>query len=324
MENKSHALAAGIFVLVVSALLAGLGFWLMRDTGTYRTYELVTRDTVTGLQQQAQVRYKGVSVGKVTRIGFDPTVAGQILMRIQVQEGTPVSDRTFASLNYQGVTGLAFIQLDDGKAPQPAPPQGPSGIARLPMQTSQLGRLAESAPAILADVKQVTSRLNEMLDEAHEQQVFATINNIGQAAANIARLTARVEKTLAERLDPALASIPPVMQGAGATLQSLQGATREISGTAREIGNTARRLNEPDGPLDRLAEGTEALGHAVDQFSTATLPRVNRVADDASRVVRQLGRTATNINDNPQSLLFGNGKARPGPGEDGYAPGEAP
>ena len=30
MENKSHAMAAGIFVLVVAALLAGLAVWLTR------------------------------------------------------------------------------------------------------------------------------------------------------------------------------------------------------------------------------------------------------------------------------------------------------
>ena len=31
MENKAHAMAAGAFVLVVSALLALLAVWLLRD-----------------------------------------------------------------------------------------------------------------------------------------------------------------------------------------------------------------------------------------------------------------------------------------------------
>jgi phospholipid/cholesterol/gamma-HCH transport system substrate-binding protein len=38
MENKSHAMAAGIFVLVVAALLAGLAIWLTRDTRQYNEY----------------------------------------------------------------------------------------------------------------------------------------------------------------------------------------------------------------------------------------------------------------------------------------------
>jgi len=58
---------------------------------------------------------------------------------------------------------------------------------------------------------------------------------------------------------------------------------------------------------------------AVDSFNNATLPRVNRVADDTSRAVRRLGRAADGISDNPQSLLFGNGGVVAGPGEPGFS-----
>lgn len=74
--------------------------------------------------------------------------------------------------------------------------------------------------------------------------------------------------------------------------------------------------------MDRLAEGTQALSHAADSFNSATLPRINRVTEETSRAVRQLGRTANTINDNPQSLIFGSGAVAPGPGEPGFtAPG---
>ncbi len=53
MENKAHALAAGIFVVVVTALLLVLAAWLTRDTGARDIYEISTRETVTGLQEQA-------------------------------------------------------------------------------------------------------------------------------------------------------------------------------------------------------------------------------------------------------------------------------
>ena len=68
MENKSHALAAGAFVLAVAALLIGLAVWLMRDVTNTTAYEMVTDDAVSGLQPQAVVRFKGVAVGKVTSI----------------------------------------------------------------------------------------------------------------------------------------------------------------------------------------------------------------------------------------------------------------
>ena len=72
MENKAHALAAGLFVLALSALLGVLAYWLTRDVGIRLAYEITTREAVSGLQPQAPVRYRGVNVGKVTSIGFDP------------------------------------------------------------------------------------------------------------------------------------------------------------------------------------------------------------------------------------------------------------
>ncbi|MDP3335190.1 MAG: MlaD family protein, partial [Rhodoferax sp.] len=113
MENKSHALAAGLFVVFVSALLVALAVWLTRDTRQLRSYELAGQVNLSGLQPQANVRYQGVPVGKVTGIRLDPQTRGQVLVRIAVDELAPISATTFATLAYQGVTGLAFIQLDD-------------------------------------------------------------------------------------------------------------------------------------------------------------------------------------------------------------------
>ena len=76
--------------------------------------------------------------------------------------------------------------------------------------------------------------------------------------------------------------------------------------------------------MDRLAQGTGALAHAADGFGSTTLPRINRVGEDASRAMRQLSRTVVGINDNPQSLLLGNGAGLPGPGEPGFVAPAAP
>ena len=42
MENKSHALAAGAFVLAMLALLIGLAVWLTRDNRVLRLYSSMT------------------------------------------------------------------------------------------------------------------------------------------------------------------------------------------------------------------------------------------------------------------------------------------
>ena len=71
MENKSHAFAAGAFVLVLLALMTALAVWLTRDTTEQRVFEISSPEGVTGLQPQAAVRYKGVLVGRVTDIALD-------------------------------------------------------------------------------------------------------------------------------------------------------------------------------------------------------------------------------------------------------------
>jgi phospholipid/cholesterol/gamma-HCH transport system substrate-binding protein len=317
MENKAHALAAGIFVVVVTAMLVALASWLTRDAGERDIYEISTRETVSGLQPQAAVRYRGVDVGKVASIGFDPKTTGNVLIRLEIGQDAPVTRDTFATLSYQGVTGLAFVQLDDSGKPGPRLVPDDANPPRIPLKPGLLSKLAARGEVILDQVEKVTGRMNELLGDANQKRVATALDNLGTAAADAGRLAQRLDTTLAKRVDPALAE-------ASTTLKSVQHSADEIGKTAADFGRSARRLNEKDGPIDRLAEGSQALSHAADSFNAATLPRINRVTEEASRAARQLTRTAGTINDNPQSLIYGSGPIAPGPGEPGFtAPGVA-
>ena len=67
----------------------------------------------------------------------------------------------------------------------------------------------------------------------------------------------------------------------------------------------------------------EALAQAAESFNAATLPRINLVADEATRTARQLQDVAAGLQANPQSLIFGAGRTLPGPGERGFVSPEA-
>ena len=325
MENKSHALAAGAFVLAVAALLAGLAIWLTRDNANYREFELSSRGGVSGLQPQAVVRYKGVAVGKVVRIGFDPEAAGNVLVRIAVKDEAPISATTFATLGYQGVTGLAHVLLDDASPPYPPEPSGRSGVPRLPMKPSSLGRIAEQAPAILAQIEDTTRRINQVLSDENQARLGQALEQLSQAMGQAHRITQRLDTSLARHLDPTLAALPQLAGDARQTLQSLQQAGQGVAQVATQLGQTAQALNAEGGAVAQITRGTQALAQAAEQLGTATLPRVHRATDEAGRAARQVGRAASGFQDNPQALLYGAGPLPPGPGEPGFvAPLAAP
>lgn len=310
MENKAHALAAGIFVLVAAALVVMLAAWLTRDTGVRDPYAISTRESVTGLQSQAAVRYRGVDVGKVDSIAFDPQKEGNVLINLQINRDAPVTKDTFATLGYQGVTGLAYVQLDDDGHAAPRLEAQDGQPPRIPMRPGLIQKLTEKGEQLLDQADTAMQRINTMLGDANQKRVSTALDNLGTAAAEVTQLSHNLNSTVQTKVDPALAQ-------AKQTLQSVQSSSDEF-------GRTARRINAPDGPIDRLAQGTQSLSHAADSFNSATLPRINRVTDETGRAVRLLGRTVSNIGDNPQSLVYGNGPIPPGPGEPGFvAPGAA-
>lgn len=317
MENKAHAMAAGAFVLVVAALLAVLAVWLTRDNGERKLYELSTRETISGLQPQAQVRFRGVPVGKVEFIGFDHKTAGNVLIRISVEIGTPLTQSTFATISSQGVTGLGFIQLED---------DGPSTVAlvandddppRIPLKPGLLDKLLNKSEIIMDQVEAASTKLNKLLGDGNQQALMGAVNNFSQAADSINKVVLK--------MDPVVSGLPKLSQEASVTLKSLKTAADDVSKTATSVTATAERLNAKDGPIDKVAEGGAALAATVETFSAATLPRLGEVAEETARAMRQLRRTVNAVDDNPQSLIFGNGPPTPGPGEKGFtAPGGQP
>lgn len=311
MENKAHALAAGAFVLGLIAALVALVVWFTRDNTVRNIYELSTRDAVSGLQPQAMVRYRGIAVGKVASIDFDPKVKGNVRVRITVDERVPLTTSSFATLSYQGVTGLAFIALDDkGESTVSLKPNN-DDPPRIPLKPSMLAQLQDRGEAIINQVEQVTKRANQLLSDPNQKRAADALENIAAASASANTLLKTLDNTVKTGLNPALSKMPDA-------LASVKKAAGDVSRVANNFNTTVGRLNAPDGPVERLSDGTKALAQAVDSFNAATLPRVNRVADDTSHAVRRLGRAADSINDNPQSLLFGNGGAAAGPGEPGF------
>ena len=319
MENKAHAMAAGAFVLVVSALLAVLAVWLMRDKTERNMYEMTTSETVSGLQPQAVVRFRGVPVGKVELIGFDTKIKGNVLIRISIDRGAPVTKSVFATVASQGITGLGFIQLDDkGESTELLVPNN-DDPPRIPLKPGGLDKLLKQSEVIFEQVEQASTKLNQLLGEDNQKRLVTALDNMGQAAMSVSSLSTTMTSILNAQMGPDKVNIPKLVKNLDAAVISLRETSAQASTAITEVGITAKRLNEKGGPLDKLSEGATALAAGVEIFSAATLPKLGAVADETASTMRQLRRTVSTVDDNPQSLIFGNGPPQPGPGEPGFS-----
>ncbi|MCY1168059.1 MAG: MlaD family protein [Pseudomonadota bacterium] len=304
MENKAYAMVAGAFVLVVTALLAVLAIWLMRDNTQRDLYEMSTSEIISGLQPQAPVRFRGVQVGKVELIGFDSKIKGNVLVRVSIDRGAPVTKSVFATVASQGVTGLGFIQLDDNGTSTERLVPNDDDPPRIPLKPGGLDKLLKQGERIFDQVEQASTSLNKLLSDENQKSINTAVSQLGEAAGSLNRV--------AKGLEPTVAGLPALSRDASATFRSIQK-------TSDQLGVTASRLNEKGGPIDKLAEGGAALAAGVETFSAATLPKLGEVADETARTMRQLRRTVSAVDDNPQSLIFGNGPVLPGPGEPGFS-----
>lgn len=332
MENKSHALAAGAFVILVTAMLVALAAWLMRDTRIRDTLEFSTRESVTGLQPQAPVRYRGIAVGKVEDIEFDPKQRGNVLVTLAINQGTPITKSTYAVLGYQGVTGLAYVQLDDDGSSNELMDLSASVTPRIVLKPSLLSKFSDQGANILIQVEEATKRFNQLLSPENQKALISSVQAVGSSASNFSNQVTAMQKILDAQFGPERTDIPALVKDTRGAMQAMQATASDLSQTAKETSKTAttlgtlgQRMAEKGGTLDRVNEGltsansaVQAIGQSAQSLSANTLPRATRLADDAARAARSTDRVVKELGDNPQSLIFGNAPVPPGPGERGF------
>jgi phospholipid/cholesterol/gamma-HCH transport system substrate-binding protein len=315
MENRSHALMTGIFTIVLLVAAVLFGIWFNRDRVERVPYLLATTMPVPGLNPQAMVRYRGLEVGKVDAIDFDPKVTGQILINISVDPDTPVTRTTFATLGYQGVTGIAYIQLDDERTGSERLVTSAANPARIELRPGLLDQLEKRGKRILDQVEQVTQAAQKMLSPANQQLMLGAFANISDAA--------KAFGAIPQRLGPTIDQLPRLTAQTQQTLGALSAASGEVGKVARNWDALAGKLQAPGGTIDKISGSLERVGLSVEAVASGVeleaLPHLIDLSDEARSSLRSLKTTMNALNERPQSILFGAPDATPGPGEAGFA-----
>jgi phospholipid/cholesterol/gamma-HCH transport system substrate-binding protein len=302
MENRAHALAAGLFTIVLGAALIIAVMWFNKDDVKLDRYDIVTTQSVSGLKVEAAVRFRGVEVGRVTAIRIEPGIGGRIRIEIGVTSHTPITKATYAQLGYQGVTGLAFVTLNDTGTSKDFLLRTENEVPQLPLRAS----LLDNGEDLLGSVSEIAGRVNTLLGDENQKLVRRTLAGLEKATQRTA--------DLADQLAPGVRSIP-------ALVSDTRGAVQKADALLANLNALTSRIDEKIEVLTRVANTVDEVGVTARSVNDETLPRLNALVDELSRETRALDRLLSTIGDHPQSIVFGAPPRRPGPGEPGFGAG---
>jgi phospholipid/cholesterol/gamma-HCH transport system substrate-binding protein len=301
MENRSHALFAGLFLLILgAATLAAL--WWFNGQEESKHYVVETRDNVTGLNAQAQVRYRGIRVGKVESILLDPVDARMTLLEISVRKDIPITRGTSARLGYQGVTGIAHVLLeDDGRDTTPLP-QDDAGGGRIVMQTSLMQELTDVGGDVLRQTRELLVGMNDLLRPENRQAASRILDNLETSSLYAREASERLLQVLNS---DAIARIHSILLHSEKTVAQASPFFAEARGLVARLNTASEKFEK-------------ALGDANLSGVGALTPRLNELTAEFASTSQQLNRVLRMLEESPQSLIFGRQEISPGPGENGF------
>jgi len=116
MNNKVNYTMIGFLVLFGFTMIFGFTYWLLKPSNEaeVKNYYIHFDESVLGLNIDAPVKYRGISVGKVTTLKINPRNLEQVQVLITILKTTPIKVDTVAKLTAQGITGLSYINLSMG------------------------------------------------------------------------------------------------------------------------------------------------------------------------------------------------------------------
>lgn len=312
MESRAYALVTGLFVLGIAGCIVVWANWLAKTPLARTEYRVVATGPVSGLNPEAQVRYRGMGVGRVKAIALDPKDPRRILVNVEVDDTIPITRGTYAQLGMEGITGIAYVHLlDDYKDMQPAA-KAADGVAELPLKPAFFDTISDSAEGAMKDARDLMASLNGLLTPDNQKRIAGTLASLERLSANLETASAHLPQTMA-RAEAWLSEDNRRL--ATNSLESINEAAKALPELARETQVLVKDARELVGQVSRLSG---EAGGAAGSMREDTLPRVNALAESVERGAQRVGRLALQLDRDPRSAIFGRKPGKPGPGEPGF------
>lgn len=292
-------MVAGVFAFIIWAAKIDI------DT-QFAFYDIYFEESVAGLSVGSDVSYRGVSIGQVRTIALDRDDPGRVRVNIRVEADTPIRRDSVASLEYQGLTGLAFVQISGGTAAAPPLVRGPEGqVPVIESEQSQIQALFTGAPDLIRQGIIMLQRVSSFLDEDNRVAVANILANTDRISSGLADRTGQMQAiidnadgTLRE-LREAAKSVNVLAQSAtGIVDQDLRALVADLREVSQSIRDLSRSLNQA------VVDNSQALAG----FSSNTLPELALFVQEARRLASSIARIAERIEQSPTDFIFSDKK----------------
>ena len=115
----------------------------------------------------------------VTDLQFDPSDPQRVIVTMQVQPNLNIREDSVASIDSQGFTGGAFVEITGGTAKSPllVAKEG----QRYPVirtRQSTFAQLQQSVPEVVAKLSVAASRLNDLLNDNNRRSISHILANL--------------------------------------------------------------------------------------------------------------------------------------------------
>ncbi len=308
MENRASYILIGLFVFILGFSGVGAILWLGKyaQSENYNYYNVITRQSVSGLNPKAPVKLRGVSVGEVKDIYINKDNSEEVIVLIKVKEDTPIKEDTHALINLQGITGLSYIELEggthDSKKLKTSKKEKDYGV--IWTKDSIIERVDKT-------LTNIGNKTNRMLDKTDEVMSEKNLENFEKILANLVEVTSSMNKTLL-MLHSKEEHIDEVLQKGKEFEIAVIKSADEVRKMAREIGisshetlvsmqeasaTTSRVMGALD---DKLKEGKLDIDVIVREN---LLPFQNDLNDLRTLIVESK-ELVTELRDSPSDLFF--------------------
>ena len=276
METRANLVTVGLFVLALIAAGFGAAFWLLKGgEGARRaTLVVVFPGSVSGLVTGATVSFNGIKVGEVKRLSFAPDDPARVIARVDVDAGTPIKTDSRVSLGYQGLTGVATVQVWGGSA------QAGSLLER-----DENERLMYAERSSMQDILEGAQRVLARLDSA-----VATVEQVVRDNAEPVSRTVKNAETFSDALAKNSDGVEKFMSAVGKAGDVLASVSGKIEALSDDVDGLVRTVDK--GKVTDIVDSAHSMMARLDEASKRVdgiLAKIDGIAgsEEGKGVVRQ-------------------------------------